>query len=70
MGYLVVINEVSASQVAQWLKYLSANAEDARDAGSIPGQGNGNSVQYFCPETFTDRELGRLQSKEVAKSWT
>ena len=48
------------------LKCLSVNAGDARDAGSIPGQGNGNSVQYFCPENSMDTELGRLQSKEVA----
>ena len=28
-----------ASQVAQWIKNLPANAGDARDVGSIPGLG-------------------------------
>ena len=38
------------------VKNLPANAGDARDAGSIPGLGrspgvgNGNSLQYSCPE--------------------
>ena len=38
------------------VKNLSANAGDARDAGSIPGSGrspgvgNGNPLQYSCLE--------------------
>ena len=41
-----------ASPVAQLVKTLPANAEGARDAGSIPGsgrspgEGNGNPIQY------------------------
>ena len=40
-----------ASQVAQVIKNLLANAEDVRDAGSVPGsgkppgEGNGNPLQ-------------------------
>ena len=42
-------------------KEPSANAGDARDAGSIPGSGrspgerNGNQPQYSCLENFMDR---------------
>ena len=44
------------------VKNPSANAEDARDAGSILGSGsfpkvgNGNLLQYSCLENSTDRE--------------
>ena len=43
------------------IKNLPANAGDARDAGSIPllgrspGGGNGNPLQYSCPENPMDR---------------
>ena len=42
-----------------------ANAEDIRDAGSIPGlggspgEGNGNPLQYSCLENFMDRGAWR-----------
>ena len=44
------------------VKNPPANAEDARDAGSILGSGsfpevgNGNLLQYSCLENSTDRE--------------
>ena len=53
------------------VKNLSANAGDARDAGSIPGSGrspgvgNGNPLQYSCLENSMDK-----QSHEVAKRLT
>ena len=43
------------------LKNLPANAEDARDMGLIPGlgrvpgEGNGNPLQYYCLENPMDR---------------
>ena len=43
------------------VKNLSANAEDLRDVGSIPGSGrslgggNGNPFQYSCLESPMDR---------------
>ena len=43
------------------VKYLPANAGDARDMGSIPGSGrstgerNGNPVQYSCLANHMDR---------------
>ena len=42
------------------VKNPPANAEDARDTGSIPesgrspGEGNGNPLQYSCPENPMD----------------
>ena len=42
------------------LKNLPANAEDARDSGSVPGsvrspgEGNGNPLQYSCLENSMD----------------
>ena len=47
--------------VAQLVKNLLANAEDARDTGLIPGsgrssgEGNGNLLQYPCLENSMDR---------------
>ena len=55
------------------VKNLPANVEDA---GSIPGlgtysgEGNGNTLQYSCPENPMDEEPGGLQSRGVTKSWT
>ena len=43
---------------------LPANAEDARDVGSVPGLGrssgggNGNPLQYSCLENPMDRGAG------------
>ena len=51
-----------ASQVALVVKNQLANAEDLRDAGSIPGLGrcpgggHGNPLQYSCLENAMDRE--------------
>ena len=36
------------------VKNPSANAGDARDEGSIPGEGNGNPLQYSCWENSMD----------------
>ena len=50
-----------ASQAALVLKNPPTNAEDSRDAGSIPGLGrspgeeNGNLLQYFCLDNPMDR---------------
>ena len=43
------------------VKNLPANAEGARNVGSVsglgrsPGEGNGNPLQYYCLENPTDR---------------
>ena len=43
------------------VKNLPANAQDLRDAGSVPGlgrspgEGNGNPLQYSCLENLMDR---------------
>ena len=50
------------------IKDLSANAEDVRGVGSIPGMGrspgggHGNPVQYSCQENPSTEESGKLQS--------
>ena len=56
-----------ASQVALVIKNPPASARDMRDVGSVPGsgrspgEGNGNALQYSCPENPMDRGVG-LQS--------
>ena len=46
---------------------------NARDLGSIPGlgrspgEGNGNPLQYSCPENSMDRETWRAIVNEVAR---
>ena len=56
------------------VKNLPANAEDVRDAGSIPGsgrspgQGNGNPLQYSCLENSKDRGTWRAIAHGVTES--
>ena len=54
-------------EASQVVKNLPANAEDIRDAGSIPGLGrspgggHGNPLQYSCLEDSIDRGAGGLR---------
>ena len=58
------------------VKNLSANAEDIRDMGSIPGSGrspgggHGNPLQYSCLENPTNREAWLATVHRVTKSRT
>ena len=58
------------------IKNPPANARDTRDAGSIPGSGrshrggNGNPLQYSCPENPMDRGAWWATVHGAAKSWT
>ena len=56
----------------RWLsvKYLPVNAGDTRSAGSIPGGGNGNPLQYSCLEDSMDRGAWRDTVHGVTKTWT
>ena len=53
-----------------------AKAGDTKDMGSIPGSGrspgggNGNPLQYSCPETPKDGRAWRATVHRVTKSWT
>ena len=65
-----------ASQVALVIKNLPANAEDLRDAGSIPGSGrsarggHGNPLQYSSLENPTDRGAWQVMFHRIARSRT
>ena len=54
------------------VKNPPANARNAGDArlGWSPGEGNGNQLQYSCPENARDREAWWATIQGVAKSWT
>ena len=58
------------------VKNLLANAQDVREAGSIPGlgrspgEGHGNPLQYSCLENPMDRGAWRATVHRVTKSWT
>ena len=58
------------------LQISPANAEDARDMGSVPrlgrssGEGNGNQLQYSCLENPMDRGAWRATVCRVAESDT
>ena len=60
-GITALHNSKTASQVALVVKNPSANAEDTRDTGSIPGSGrspgvgNGNPLQY----SYWENSVGR-----------
>ena len=51
-----------------------ANSGDLRDVGLIPGSGrspgggNGNPLQYYCPEDPIDREAWWAIANGVSKS--
>ena len=47
-----------------------ANAGDARDVGSIPGVGIGNSLQYSCLENHMNRGAWRATVQRVTRSRT
>ena len=70
------MNGLGASQVSLVVKNLPANAGDVRDAGLIPGLGrpprggNGNPLQYSCPENPMDRGAWRATAHRVTKSET
>ena len=62
-----------ASQVAQGVKNLPANAGDSGSipwSGRFPGEGNGHPLQYSCLENFMDREAWQATVHGVTKSWT
>ena len=58
------------------VKNPPANAEDIKDAGSMPGSrrspggGHGNPLQYSCLENPMDRGAWRATVSGVAKSQT
>ena len=58
------------------VKYLPANAGDARDTGSVSGLrrfsrgGHGNPLHYSCLENLMDRGAWQVTVNRVAKSWT
>ena len=52
------------------VKNLPVNAGDTRDTGSIPGEGNGNPLQYPCLENPMDGGAGRAIVYRVPKSQT
>ena len=66
----------SASSGGTVVSNSPANAGDAREVGLIPGsgrspgEGNGNSLQYFCLENSMDRGTWWATVHGVAKSWT
>ena len=69
-------NNIWSSQLALVVKNPPANAGAARDAGLIPclgrspGVGNGNPLQYSCPENSMDRGSWQATVNGVAKSST
>ena len=80
IGNLVVIYKTYKGYWTSWvvlvLKNLPANAENVRDAGSIPGLGrspgggNGNPLQCSCLENPMDRGAWQATVHRVSKSPT
>ena len=64
----------SNGKVALMVKNLSANAEDIRDVGSIPGsgstpgRGHGNPLQHSCLENPKDRGVWGATVLRVSQS--
>ena len=68
--FLVFHNGLQSSLPSIW------GFPGGRDQGLIPGlgrllgEGNGNPVQYSCPEISMDRGAWRATVHGIAKSWT
>ena len=62
MGINKIMHFKAGFPVGTVVKYLPANAGDARNEGSIPGSGrsrgvgNGKPLQYSCLKNHVDRE--------------
>ena len=58
------------------VKNLTANAEDVKEVGSIPGSGrspgggHGHPLQYSCLENPVDREAWWATVHGLAQRWT
>ena len=71
-GSSIFLSEVisSASQAAQWVKNLLANAGDVGSMLGLrrsPGGRNDNTLQYSCLENSMDWAPGRLQSRVLQR---
>ena len=70
------MNNMWASQMAQWVKILLAMQEMQAGASSIPrlgrspGRGHGNPLQYSCLENALDRGAWWATVHRVTNSWT
>ena len=70
------LQQQRASQVALGVKNLPANAEDVRDAGSIPGSGrspgggHGNPLQYSCLKNPMGRGAWQATVHKITKIQT
>ena len=56
-----------------WVKNLPGNAGDVGSTPGlkrVPGEGNGNPLQYSCLGNPMDREDWQATIHEVTKSWT
>ena len=60
---------VWASQAVLVVKNPPANAEDIRDADSIPLGGLGNPLHYSCLENPMGRGAWQAVVRRVVKSW-
>ena len=73
-AFVCVFVSWRASLVAQIVKNLPANAEDAGEVDLIPGlgrslgEGNGYPLQYFCLENSMDRGACRATVHGIAES--
>ena len=68
-----VDNCTLASQVAQWVKNLPANAGAVRlvpGLGGSPGEGNGNPLQCSCLANPMEGGAWQAVVHGVTKSWT
>ena len=76
LSYLFFFLIIQVNSGGAVVKYLPANAGDARDVGSIPGsgrfpgEGNGNPLRYSCLGNLTDRGAWWATVHGVTKSWT
>ena len=50
--------------------YNAGNLGSIPGSGRSPGEGNGNTLQYFCLENSMDRGAWCATVHGVAKSWT
>ena len=73
---IYIYTHIYTSQVALVVENLPANAQDIKDAGSIPGserspgEGHVNPVQYSCLENPMNRGTWQATIHRISKSKT
>ena len=67
---LIIFMGFPGSSVVKNLPVSAGDVGSITGSGRFPGEGNGNPLQYSCPENCMDRRAWQATVLGVARSWT